>query len=216
MDSTLLVLHVLGWVFWLGTDVGVFIACRHAEKPELSVQTRLTLLQVGMILDRMPRMAVPVVWGTGMLMAAQMGYVLVTPSVTIPFSLFWIAVTWVVVFQPQGSARYRYAVQAQNVIYLIVILGMGIGCTWLLNSGDIPLWLALKGYAYVIIGVSAILLERWFHPVAASVLQLAEKGPTVDLDRHITSELRPVYATVLCIYAGTLLAGIAGLLNPTL
>ncbi len=216
MYSSLLLVHVLGWVFWLGTDVGVFLASRYAEKSELSVETRLTVLEVGMILDRMPRMAVPLVWGSGMLMAAQQGYSLLDPVVTIVFTLAWIAVTWIVVFQAKEALAYRYAIRAQSLIYGGVVLGMGIGCTVLLLADELPLWLALKGYAYVVIGVSAVLLEKWFHPVAASFMQLAASGASPGLNQRISSELRPVYASVLAIYAGTLLAGVAGLLKPVL
>lgn len=216
MYSTLLLVHVLGWVFWLGTDVGVFIACRYAQRPQLSVQTRLTLLELGMVLDRMPRMAVPLVWGSGMLLAAQLGYNLIDPAITTAFTLLWIAVTWLVVFMAQDTPSYRYALRAQNLIYLLVILGMGIGCSHLLVSGELPLWIALKGYGYVLIGIAAILLEKWFHPVAESFMQLASSGATPELNQRIASELKPVYVTVLCIYAGTMIAGVAGLLKPVL
>ena len=65
LEEFALVVHVLGWVFWLGTDLGVLLTCRYAERGSLSVETRLTLLEVGMILDRLPRFAVPLVWGSG-------------------------------------------------------------------------------------------------------------------------------------------------------
>ena len=51
LGEAALITHVLGWVFWLGTDLGVFLSCRYAEKGNLSAETRLTLLEVGMKLD---------------------------------------------------------------------------------------------------------------------------------------------------------------------
>ena len=47
LEEFALVVHVLGWVFWLGTDLGVLLTCRYAERGSLSVETRLTLLEVG-------------------------------------------------------------------------------------------------------------------------------------------------------------------------
>ena len=58
MHELLTAIHVLGWVFWLGTDVGVFLAAKKSERrTDLSVESRLAVLELGMILDRAPRFA---------------------------------------------------------------------------------------------------------------------------------------------------------------
>ena len=57
MEAFWLYLHILLLVFWVGTDVGVFIAAKWSEKTTLSMETRQTVLQLGMVLDRLPRSA---------------------------------------------------------------------------------------------------------------------------------------------------------------
>lgn len=211
-----LVVHVLGWVFWLGTDIGVFIACRHAERGDLSVETRLTLLEVGMLLDRLPRLAVPLVWGSGAVLSKQWGYEFVPIPCALLVAALWLIATGIIIVQPPGARSRAVALCAQTIIYAGVIVGMGGGATLLLASGDIPLWLALKGYAYAIIGVAALVLEKYFIPVAAGFQRLASEGASEGLNNKITRELKPVYTAVMCIYGGTLLAGISGLLKPAL
>ena len=50
MTSLWLYLHILLLVFWVGTDVGVFVAARWSERTSLSIETRQTVLQLGMVL----------------------------------------------------------------------------------------------------------------------------------------------------------------------
>jgi len=212
----LVVIHVLGWVFWLGTDLGVFFAAKWSERDELSVETRLTVLQLGMLLDCAPRFAVPVVWGSGMLLAARQGYPFLPGAAVLAISLVWIVVTQQVIFGGQGSAAQRYAMRAQTLFYGLVIIFMGGGGAWLLAQGEIPLWLALKGLGYTIIAVTGLLLERAFAPVGALFGELAAQGASDPLNERIHRALKPVYPIVLGIYVGTLIAGIAGLTKPTL
>lgn len=209
-----LVVHVLGWVFWLGTDVGVFIGARYAERSDLSVETRLTVLEVGMMLDRAPRFAVPVVWFTGVLLSRGLGYDVLPVFPAGLFAAVWVLITWAVIFLEPESAAHRIALHGQTVFYLVVILGMGAGALWLLSADAIPLWLALKWLGFVLVGVAALLLERMFKPVAVLFQQLATEGADRKLNERISSTLKPVYPVVLAIYAGTLIAGISGLLKP--
>lgn len=216
LEPWALVVHVLGWVFWLGTDIGVFIACRHAERGDLSVETRLTLLEVGMILDRLPRLAVPLVWGSGVVLSRQWGYEFIPVPYGLILAALWLIATGMIIAQPPGARGRAVALSTQTIIYVSVIVGMGAGATLLSASGAMPLWLALKWYAYVIIGAAALALEKYFVPVVAGFQRLASEGASDDTNNKITRELKPVYTAVLCIYGGTLLAGISGLLKPAL
>ncbi len=216
LEQWAVIVHVLGWVFWLGTDIGVFIACRYAERSNLSVETRLTLVEVGMILDRLPRLAVPLVWGSGVVLSTHWGYELIPLSYGLILSLVWLAVTWIIIFRQPASRSHTLALWAQTIIYGGVIIGMGLGATLLLAGGEIPLWLALKWYAYVIIAIAALAVEKYFAPVAAGFQELAGQGASDEINTRLKRDLRPVYIAVLCIYGGTLVAGISGLLKPTL
>ena len=216
IDKIALVIHVLGWVFWLGTDLGVLLTCRYAEKHSLSVETRMTLLEVGMILDRLPRFAVPLVWGSGVILSEHMGYTFLPTYLGLFITVFWLVATYLITFTHKNSHQYNFGLLSQTFIYGSVILGMGFGGSLLLYSGDIPLWLALKWYGYVIVAISALALEKYFIPVIVGFNNLVTEGPTELINAKLSADLRPVYAMVLCIYSGTLLAGLAGLLKPTL
>ena len=50
--SLMVLVHILLLVFWVGTDVGVFLAAKVSERTDLSIETRSTVLSVCMVLDR--------------------------------------------------------------------------------------------------------------------------------------------------------------------
>jgi len=102
----------------------------------------------------------------------------------------------------------------QKIFYLAVIAGMGLGGSWLLYSGSIPLWLGLKWFGFVIVAVGALLLEKLFAPVIPLFQELAATDSNPELNSRIVASLKPVYPMVLLIYGGTLVAGISGLLKP--
>lgn len=208
--DVVLFVHLLGWVFWLGTDVGVFLSAKYAERGDLSAETRLTVLGMGMVLDRFPRFAMPIVWLTGIMLMHNLGYAFVPVEAAVVIALIWLAVTWAVIFQPPGSAGHKWANIAQTVILAAIILGMGGASSYLLSTGDMPLWLALKWFAYVLVAVTVIALEKAFAPLGPLLGELATSPGGDELNARISAVLRPVYPIVIAIYAWTLLAAASG------
>ncbi len=213
MHELLLVIHVLGWVFWLGTDIGVFLAAKRSERQDLSVEARLAVLELGMVLDRGPRFAVPVVWTTGMLMLAAYGLQPLPTAVVLGLGALWFVIVWVGIFQPPGTPLQINAMRLQTLIYGAVIVGMGAGALLGLANGSLPGWVAAKWFAYVLVAVAAIWLERAFAPAVADYQRLAESGSQPDVEADLSAHLAPVYWAVLLIYAGTLIGGVSGLVK---
>ncbi len=216
MYSTLLVIHVLGWVFWLGTDLGVFLAAKYSEKSELSVETRLKVLEVGMLLDILPRIAVPIVFMTGMSLMNILGIDAVIPLyAAIVFGMIWLAavITGIVTEGGQGKIG-ALAMRTQFLFNIIVAIGMGgFGVMSVLGLSEMPLWIGLKWLSYGVIALAAIVLELTFKPAIALYGKMGAEGASPDLDAALTKSLQPVYICVLVIYAATLVAGISGLVK---
>jgi hypothetical protein len=214
--DVVLFVHLLGWVFWLGTDVGVFLSAKYFERSDFSVETRMTVLQLGMVLDRFPRFSMPVVWLTGVIMMNNIGYEVIPVAVASVLTIFWLAVTWAVIFQPPGSPNHIRASIAQTLILAAVIVGMGGAASYLLAVGEMPLWLALKWFAFVLVAITVIALEKKFEPLGPLLGELAESGGNDGLNARISAVLKPVYPIVLAIYAWTILAAASGVTKITL
>jgi hypothetical protein len=208
--------HLLGWVFWLGTDVGVFLGAKYFDRADLSAETRITVLQLGLVLDRFPRFSMPVVWLTGVIMMNNLGYEVIPVAVAAVLTVIWLAVTWAIIFQPPGSPTHKWAGIAQTLILAAVILGMGGVASYLLAAGEMPLWLALKWFAFVLVAITVMALEKKFAPLGPLLGELAESGGSDGLNARISAVLKPVYPIVLAIYAWTILAAASGVTKITL
>ena len=53
--------HILMFVFWVGTDMGVFLAARRSTDPKLSFVSRVTLLHMALRIELLPRTMYPVI-----------------------------------------------------------------------------------------------------------------------------------------------------------
>ena len=211
----ILVIHVLGWVFWLGTDVGVFLSAKISEDGSLSAETRLTVLKLGMILDMAPRVAVPVVFMTGVQLSSNLGVAFIPALAGWVFGLLWFAAVIAGIMTGGGQgALGQFAMRMQTVFYAAIALGMGGGgVAALAGVLEAPAWIALKWLSYAVIAVAAAILEHKFKPAVALYGKLGEEGASDRLNKDLHEALQPVYITVLVIYAATLVAGVSGLVK---
>ena len=61
----MLYVHVLALVYWLGGDLGTFLSSRHVLRSELGVESRQTAFNILMECDMGPRLAMPLILGSG-------------------------------------------------------------------------------------------------------------------------------------------------------
>ena len=65
MYNVVLYVHVLALVYWLGGDLGTFLSSRHVLRSELGVESRQTAFNILMECDMGPRLAMPLILGSG-------------------------------------------------------------------------------------------------------------------------------------------------------
>lgn len=214
--STLVFVHILLFVFWLGTDVGVFLAAKISERSDLSVETRSTVLNLGMVLDRMPRSAVILIVPTGLHLGTLMGQFhlpgFVLPAVWVIF-LIWLAVMWGGFLNP-GTVMEKRSHGINFLMHLAVaplLIGYGI---YLLTSDQAVPWLAVKVLIVGLIYVTGIILDVLFKPAVTAFVTLVTQGATPERDAAYTRAIGPVYHSVLAIYAFVLIAAWLGAAKP--
>ncbi|MCH1610234.1 MAG: hypothetical protein L7S53_02890 [Luminiphilus sp.] len=215
MEAFWLYLHILLLVFWVGTDVGVFVAAKWSEKTTLSMETRQTVLQLGMVLDRLPRSALTLIIPSGCQLATTSGWLDISGTVLGVLWLsagIWLAILWrgFLSTDPkvqESSAKINWAL---NLVMALVVSGGGI---YLLTQGQTPDWLALKILAVGAIFCAGVLLDLLFKPAVDLFLALAETPDDAALNTAYSRALSPVYITVLAIYAFALTAAGLGVVK---
>lgn len=73
--------HIICLVYWLGGDLGTFLASRYLVNASLGAEARLIATKILIACDQGPRFAMPVILPTGCQMAYSMGVFQVSPVV---------------------------------------------------------------------------------------------------------------------------------------
>ena len=216
--ATILFIHILALVFWLGTDVGVFVLGKFAQNEGYSVDQRLLLMKVAMILDMFPRVFMVLTLPTGFALAVSMGGIFANSIVSAGvylFSALWLAVVIVGLLRPDAPVG-ETAKSLEKVIHYILILSLTwAGMSSLLTGGPILLpWLAVKLLGYAAIVVVMRLLEKAFMPAVLGFMDLEISGSSPALERQIRSGMDLTYMWVSAIYLLVLLVAYLGVAQP--
>lgn len=204
--------HLLLFVFWLGTDVGVFLAAKISERGELSVETRSTVLGLGMVLDRLPRSALTLIIPSGVELANASGQLETSVTIRLIFwtiALLWLAILWSGFLNPQTRTEERAMLFnfVMNAILALLVSGAGI---FLLYQGATATWLAMKVTIVGLVFVCGVLLDAMFKPAVEAFVTISTSGATEELNTKYSRAIGPVYVVVLAIYALVLVAAWLG------
>ena len=209
-------LHILMFVFWLGTDMGVMISAKRAVNRQLSVDARLTLLQSALVIELLPRTMWVAALPLGVQLSHYLGLVTVSTPVLIAVWLFAV-LWWIVNFggayyleQPLGLklARINRWVTGLLGVTLIVIAVIAHLQQTLITTP----WLAAKIGLYGFIQLTILGIELTFVPVGGAFARLVTEGSTPEVEAQISATMQRslvfVYVTYLLI-AVVALIGVA-------
>ncbi len=207
-------LHILMFVFWLGTDMGVMISAKRAVGPQLSVDARLTLLKSALLIELLPRTMWVAALPLGVQLSHHLGLVTIsTPALALVwlFAAFW----WVVNFggayyieQPLGLKLGRINRWVTGLLGLTLI---GVAAaSYLSQTLFATAWLAAKVGLYGVIQLTILGIELTFVPVGAAFGRLAAEGSTPEVEARISATMK---RSLLFVYATYVLIAIVGLIG---
>lgn len=211
-------LHLLTFVFWVGTDMGVYIAARRSTDDRLSFETRATLLHVALRIELLPRTMWKAALPLGAMLAADLG-LLPIPGTGLAlvwlFSLGWWAISMGGAWwydQPRGRQLARITSWLTGLVGVTLILVAVL--SWLGRGPfiqGVP-WLYLKVGLYGLINLVIIWMLAAFEPMGAAFGRLAVEGSTHDVEAMIKATMT---RSTLIIWATYLLIVIVGFIGTT-
>ncbi len=214
---TLVYVHLLLFVMWLGADVGVFLLGQHFRKREIyTLDQRIALLKLLVIVDLTPRTS----WALMVPLSLSVSYMGGWWSV--PLALVWaawaIAGLWLwLVFDAHAhdmtprAARNR---QIESWIRYTLCAGyLWLGAESLLTGHPIAQgWLAWKALLFGLIFAAAIMIDYAFKPVGQQLGQLLAEGSSdateVPLRRTMDHTRVWVWITYLLLLATSYLGAV--------
>jgi hypothetical protein len=214
--ALLIYVHILLMVFWIGADIGVFISGFFFLNSSLSIAQRSTAIELGLVIDRLPRFCFILMLPVGLSLAWRGGWLPpITHGVAIiwALSLIWLIAAIIGMFWPKSSAA-RPAHGVERLFQLGAAAALIICAAILWKQGLAPLWLIGKLLLYVITCLAIIPLERTFGPALATFANIAANGSDTESERKLRTHMTWTYVWVLAIYVAVLGAAFLGVAKP--
>ena len=208
-------LHLVGFAYWLGGDLGVFHSSYWVANPKNSPEVRVAAAKILFWLDQVPRICMTMMLPLGLHLAWRAGLLGFPGTV---MALIWLgAFGWLslVIYLHVAEASPTKILLTSFDFWFRLVLSLsllGTGAAALFGGAfDLPYWVAIKLMifgALVGLGLTVRIRLKPFGPAFANIAQ--GKG-TADDDEAIKRSLGGTRPLVVAIWAGLFLSAALGL-----
>ena len=216
---SLVFVHLLLFVLWLGADAGVFLLGQHFRKRDrYSLEQRLALLGLLVVVDMVPRTAwalmVPV-----SLTVARAGHWWLVPGWLLAAAWaaggLWLWLVWDAHLHDQTprSARNRRIEGWLKIGLTGFYLWLGVTSLWTGAPIGQP-WLAAKALLFALIFAAAIAIDRAFSPVGPQLAALLAQGSSDATELPLLRTMNRTRLWVWLVYLLLLATGWTGVVKP--
>ncbi len=216
---TLVYIHLLLFVLWLGADVGVFMLGQHFRRREdYTLEQRIALLKLLVEIDMVPRTA----WALMVplsLTVVDMGnwWDVPTPLLIAAWviGLVWLWLVWDSHKHDQTPRAARNRKIEGVISWVIGLFYLGLGGLSLATDGPLmPDWLAWKALLFGAIFVAAIMIDVAFKPVGAQLGALLEKGSSDETEIPLRKTMDNTRIWVWMVYILLMVTAFLGNVKP--
>ncbi|MEC9374833.1 MAG: hypothetical protein VYA80_00520 [Pseudomonadota bacterium] len=206
-------LHILMFVFWVGTDMGVFLSCKKATDPKLPIDARFLLLHMALRIELLPRTMWKAALPLGVTLAATMDLISIT---SVGLAVVWMfSIAWLIL-SVYGAWHYDKPIghtltKVNNAVTSVVGIGL-IYLAYTSATGDGPFnveatWLHWKIGIYGAINLMIVLMLYVFDPMGIAFGRLAVEGSTPEIETTISTIMDRATVTIWTTYALILIVG---------
>ncbi len=214
---TLVYVHLLLFVLWLGADVGVFVLGQHFRRRAIyDLPQRLVLLKLLVTVDMVPRTAWALMVPVSLSVAAGGGWASVPAGVIAAawgVAAGWLWLVWDAHLHDQ-TPRARRDRRIEFWLKIGLTLGyLGLGGFWLI-MGNVPEWLALKALLFGAIFAAAIMIDVAFRPVGPLLMRLVADGSSDATELPLLKVMNRTRLWVWAVYALLVATSWLGTVKP--
>jgi hypothetical protein len=216
---TLVYVHLLLFVLWLGADVGVFLLGQHFRKRTVySLDQRIALLKLLVIVDLTPRTAWALMVPLSLTISLVGGWWDVWPPVV--WAAWAIAAAWLwLVFDahkhdmtPRAARNRRWEGWLR---YFLCAAYLFLGIESVLTNHPIePDWLAWKALLFGVIFAAAIMIDVSFKPVGGLLGKLLAEGSSDATEIPLLNTMNRTRIWVWIVYGLLVVTSWLGVVKP--
>jgi len=199
-------LHILMFVFWVGTDMGVFISCKKSTDPKLSIDSRFLLLHMALRIELLPRTMWKAALPLGVTLSANMDLISISGiqlGLVWIFSIAWWAISMYGAWHYDKPVGHKFA-KVNNVITSAVGAGLiALAISSYLGNGPFApeaTWLHWKIGLYGLINLLVVVMLFVFDPMGIAFGRLAVEGSTPEIETTIRTIMNRASVTIWLTY----------------
>lgn len=199
-------LHVLMFVFWLGTDMGVFLSARKSTDPSLSFGSRVLLLHMALRIELLPRTMWKAALPLGVVLSRQLDLLPISDlglALVWAFSIVWWGISMTGAWyydRPFGHTLGRITNWLTGLVGVTLIV---LAMASFLGHGPFvaeATWLQWKVGLYGLINLMVVMMIKAFDPMGAAFGRLAVEGSTPEIEASITATMNRSAAIIWATY----------------
>lgn len=212
-----IILHLLGFVYWLGGDVGVFYSSGFVINPKYSAETRQIASKIMMDLDLIPRICMTLMLTIGATLASMQG---VDHYPGQMLALWVLAPIWcfMVIYMhfKHGSPLAKKMGPVDFWLRRILIAGILLSVVYTLYTGrlsETP-WLTAKVALFAYLIFCGVMIRRHLPGFIVGLGALAKGAINDEENAQMAASLKKARPWVLSIWAVVFLEAVLGVVKP--
>lgn len=207
-------IHIMCLVYWLGGDLGTFIASRSLINTKLGAEARVIAAKILVACDQGPRYALPLMFMTGLQMAYLIGVLLVNSYVMV---LLWlITLLWIIILitlhlrhgnSPNWMTRVDWVIRLAVCATSIILGFVSIQFETVLNQD----WAAYKLFLFGVTVLMGIMIRLKLKPFFSAFANLLVNKVDESTNQIIHQSIGGTIPFVVTIWAALFLTSAIGL-----
>lgn len=205
-------LHLVLFAYWLGGDLGTFLASRQVVNTGLSPESRRTALRIMLACDMGPKLAMPLMLPAGLHMAAASA---VLPLSATALALAWgVCICWfawvLTVYLKEGSLVAARLTKFDLYFRFVLIAALVAWTARLAVAAAVPAWIVFKLFIFALLVMCGIGIRfnlKTFKPAFAKMMS---EGASARSDAAMSRSIRRCLPWVWGIWAGLFVSAALG------
>ena len=196
--------HLLAFVYWLGGDLGTFLASRQVVNPKLGPESRQVALKIMLACDMGPKLAMPLILPLG-LHLAHLGGALPIPAAALGAAWllagYWFAVVLTLHIR-EGTPFAQRLARLDFYFRIIVALGLLGWAGALLAANQGAGWAVSKVVIFALMVCCGLMIRVNLKPFVPAFAGMMTGGPSDEGNAVMARSIARCRPWVWCIWAG--------------
>lgn len=207
-------LHILAFVYWLGGDLGTYVASNHVVKRDLNPQARSTALKIMLACDMGPKLGMPLIFILGAQMSVMLG-VITLPAWGLPLlcalTALWFTNIAILYFKEGSDFAHKLA-KFDFWFRVIVCIGLIIWAVWgLMSAGFGGAWVGWKILIFAAMVFCGIMIRVHLKPFVPAFVSMMKDGASEATDTAMHTSLMKCRPYVWLIWLGLFINAALGI-----